>query len=323
MKKSGLTSILITYFNEKELLIRCLHSINKQSLLPNEVIIYDDASDINVKEYIDKKKYDFSIQIVRGEENKGPGYGRNLLLAMAKGEFIRFHDADDELLENALLEIEKAIIKSKADIILNEVTSYDEKGKLISEKVIGLSQDIMDIFGFSLVHTLLIPSITYKKDIAISIEGFKLRSVLPQSEDADFNRRIFLKTNNFYFINKALVRQNIRSLGYSSKNHSLVWTSNLKSLLDLKQKISSHHFPSYAEALLKTGLQLYHQKNYHSAKIAFNAYKTSGYANYLNYNIVKRNLAKVFGPMFTEHLSMIYKNLLPANIREKLKNING
>ena len=202
MLKISSISVLITYYNEKELLIRCLQSINKQSLLPFEVIVYDDASVDHVKNYIDTSLYNFEIKTIRSEENKGPGYGRNQLMMMANGEFIRFQDADDELLENSLLEIQNAINKSNADIILNEVASYNENGELISEKVIGLSQDIVDIFSFSLIHALLIPSITYKKEFAISIEGFKEREVLPQSEDADFNRRIFLRTNNFHFIIK-------------------------------------------------------------------------------------------------------------------------
>jgi len=319
MTKSSSISVLITYFNEQELLVRCLQSINKQLLSPFEVIIYDDASEFAAEQYVDHSLYHYPIKIVKSEINKGPGYGRNLLMSLVKSDYFRFQDADDELFNNTLLEIESAINKSKADIILNEVTSYNEKGELISEKVIGLSKNIDDIFDFSLTHALLTPSITYKRKTAILTDRFKERNVLPQSEDTDFNRRIFSKTNSFYFIDKSLAKQNIRLLSHSSQGQLDIWTSNLKSLLDLREEINVNHLPAFAEALLKTGLQLYNLKDFQLTKIAFDTYKATGFADYKQYNSIKRVMAKLIGPMATEDISMLYRKLMPQKIRKKIR----
>jgi len=37
-------SVLITYYNERELLTECLRSLAAQTQLPDEILIYDDAS---------------------------------------------------------------------------------------------------------------------------------------------------------------------------------------------------------------------------------------------------------------------------------------
>ena len=310
-----LISILITYYDEKELIRRCLESLNKQKKRPDEVIIYDDASKEKVESFIDKTLYSFPIEIVRNDENRGPAHGRNILMQKAKSDYIRFQDADDELFENALFEIEQRILKTDADIILNEVSSFNEKNELICERVIGLNSNLKSLFEFSLSHALLIPSITYKRELVLTIGGFKDRSVLPQSEDSDFNRRTFLKTNSFSFIDLALAKQNIRTNSHSSKSYVEVWPSGLKSLLSLKNEIKSEHLPAYGEALLQTALRLYENKNYAVAKIAFREYVNEGFSAYKGYNPIKKLLAKTIGPLTTEHFSQFYRSLIPEIMR--------
>lgn len=310
-----LISILITYYNEKELIGRCLESLNKQQKLPDEVIIYDDASKEKAENFINKSLYSFPIEIIRNDENKGPAHGRNVLVKMANAEYIRFQDADDELFENALYEIEQRILKTDSDIILNEVSSFNEKNELICERVIGLNLNLKNLFEFSLSHALLIPSITYKREFALTVGGFKDRSILPQSEDSDFNRRTFLKTNNFSFIDLALAKQNIRTNSHSSKSYDEVWPSGLKSLLSLKNEIKPQHLPAYGEALLQTALRLYENKNYTIAKIAFREYVNEGYSAYKGYNSIKKLMAKTIGPLTTEHFSRFYRSLIPEIVR--------
>ena len=315
IESSSKISILITYYNEKQLLKRCLESLEKQLLAPIEVIIYDDASSFKAVDFVDCSVYRFPVRIVRNEINRGPAHGRNVLMKMANAEYIRFQDADDELFENALYEIEQRILKTEADIILNEVSSFNEKNELICERVIGLNLNLKNLFEFSLSHALLIPSITYKREFALTVGGFKDRSILPQSEDSDFNRRTFLKTNNFSFIDLALAKQNIRTNSHSSKSYDEVWPSGLKSLLSLKNEIKPQHLPAYGEALLQTALRLYENKNYTIAKIAFREYVNEGYSAYKGYNSIKKLMAKTIGPLTTEHFSRFYRSLIPEIVR--------
>ncbi|RZK23678.1 MAG: glycosyltransferase, partial [Flavobacterium sp.] len=310
---------LITYYNEKDLINRCLESLNKQKKLPNEVIIYDDASSAKAENFIDKRLFDFPIEIIRNEQNRGPAHGRNVLMQAAKSDYIRFQDADDELFDNALEEIEQRILKTHADIILNEVSSFNERNELICERVIELNTGVSNLFEFSLTHALLIPSITYKRSLVLSIGGFKDRDVLPQSEDSDFNRRTFLKTNNFTYIDLPLAKQNIRPYSHSNQNYSEVWPSGLKSLMSLKTEMRPEHLPAYGEALLQTALRLYESKNYTLAEVAFKEYVKEGFSLYKGYNPIKKMLARTIGPFNTENFSRFYRAIIPEIMRKNLK----
>lgn len=59
----------------------------------NELLIYDDGSETptNILTSTNKK----GVRIIRSEENKGIGYGRNVIYTQAKNDIIMFADADD------------------------------------------------------------------------------------------------------------------------------------------------------------------------------------------------------------------------------------
>ncbi len=312
-------SILVTYYNEGPLIYRCLDSIAQQSLMPHKVLIYDDYSEAPLKSFLDISRYNFPIELYRTDKNQGPAYGRNYLVEKADSKYLRFQDADDELFENAMLEIEQTIQTHEPDFILNEVSSYTPDNQLIQERVIGLSRDIKIMFNFSLYHAILTPAVTYKKSIIQKIKGFKTRDILPQSEDADFSRRAFLTSNNFHFIDKPLAKQNIRINSHSKDNFSDIWPSNLRSLLELKDQIKEENKISFATALLLTGDKLYYAKNYPEAKKAYNEFKLTHVKKYEGYNFFKRTLARFFGLYIANEISRVYRNLLPNKFRKLLK----
>jgi len=117
--------ILIAYHNEKELLTRCLESIRNQTVLPDEIIIYDDGSDFPARDYT---VADLHIEIIRGEENRGPGFARNSLLEASKCEYVHSHDADDFLEPRWCEKIRDAIERDRPEIIITEIKSIDERG---------------------------------------------------------------------------------------------------------------------------------------------------------------------------------------------------
>ena len=122
--------ILIVYYNEKKLLTECLDSIFSQAVMIDEVIVYDNCSEFQAKDYIPKK---YKVEIIRGAENRGPGYGRNQLLNQSKSEYVHFHDADDLFLPDWYEKIQEAIIKTRADIVLTEITS-SQNNKLLNNQ---------------------------------------------------------------------------------------------------------------------------------------------------------------------------------------------
>ena len=88
-------SIIVISFNNNELLTRCLNSI--WSSLENncEIILVDDGSRINQKEFVPKKFFDYrNFKYIR-QENNGLSSARNKGLINAIGKYLIFIDGDD------------------------------------------------------------------------------------------------------------------------------------------------------------------------------------------------------------------------------------
>ena len=62
-------SVLITYYNEKDLVQKGLRSLLDQDQPPDEILLYDDVSEFPPEEYIPK---DWPVKIYHGEKNQGP-----------------------------------------------------------------------------------------------------------------------------------------------------------------------------------------------------------------------------------------------------------
>ncbi|MEQ9443791.1 MAG: glycosyltransferase family A protein [Cyclobacteriaceae bacterium] len=90
-------SVLIPVYNRRESLVRAIESVLEQTYMPEEIIVADDASDFDVKTYLQKEYPHISeqIKVVRGKENKGVSGARNLALRNSSGDLIALLDSDD------------------------------------------------------------------------------------------------------------------------------------------------------------------------------------------------------------------------------------
>lgn len=93
-------SIIIPLYNKEKIVQRSVNSVLCQSFSDFELIIVDDGSTDNSLSVVKSIK-DNRIHII-GQENGGPSKARNTGVKHAKGEWILFLDADDELLDGAL-----------------------------------------------------------------------------------------------------------------------------------------------------------------------------------------------------------------------------
>mgnify|MGYP001254480009 FL=1 len=119
MKTKPLVSILITNYNKKKYLNRCLSSCEKQTYTNKEILLHDDHSKDgsleiikkfrNIKLVVNKKKRNISNPI-----NQAKAILR--IFKLCKGKIIFLLDADDYFKKNKLDEIVK---KFKSDYKLN------------------------------------------------------------------------------------------------------------------------------------------------------------------------------------------------------------
>lgn len=132
-------SVIIPCFNSEDYVSRAIESVLKQSYNDYEIILVNNNSTDNtiniLNEYSGK-----SIDRIRvyNEIKKGAPAARNKGLSEAKGEWIQFLDADDELLPEKLADQIEVANYSEADIIVGNC--YLEK--LIDNKTERKIRDI-------------------------------------------------------------------------------------------------------------------------------------------------------------------------------------
>jgi len=94
---SPLVTVAIPCFNQARFLPDAIASVRCQRYAPIEIVVIDDGSTDESVQISD----DAGVRIAR-QGNAGVSAARNAGLAMARGEFVLFLDADDELLANAV-----------------------------------------------------------------------------------------------------------------------------------------------------------------------------------------------------------------------------
>jgi hypothetical protein len=306
-------SILITYYNERELLQECLLSIANQLEPSDEIIVYDDASTWPPSEYVPEG---VPVRIIRGETNIGPARGRNVLLQAARGDYIHFHDSDDLFHPEWAQKVRQQFSDSNVDAVFTEISSYRDN-KLTSERVIGLSRLLpgKDLLRFCLHGAMLVPSGTYRRGSVLNIHGY--REQLWQSEDFDFHVRLAASGIHYAIIDEPLVMIRIRPSS-RSQNHLEVWTSAFMAVQWLARELPSCYQADLAEAAARIGSMLFKLGARAQARQAFQLAIRLGPPTYSQQRRLYQILARLFGPEAAEDVSTLYRNAIPQRMRSYL-----
>lgn len=107
-------SIIIPTYNELEVLLDCLKSLETQDYSDFEVILVDDGSIDNTQELASNFKSKKYRLIFLKQNHKGPGAARNLGASKAKGDILVFVDADMTFDKDFLKNLVKPIEQKKA-----------------------------------------------------------------------------------------------------------------------------------------------------------------------------------------------------------------
>lgn len=129
-------SVIIPCYNSERTILKAINSILDGSLLPYEILVYDDNSTDSTIQVIEKNFFDSSIiKIFKGEVNKGAGSSRNELIKRASGNFIAFLDADDFWYKEKLEKQVKEISNNGCDIVTCGYDIFDENGLLMGSRI--------------------------------------------------------------------------------------------------------------------------------------------------------------------------------------------
>jgi GT2 family glycosyltransferase len=302
--------VLITYYNEKELLTECLHSLFKQGF-NGKVFVYDDASPSRAESFV-PEGYRSQTELVRSHRNLGPAVGRNVLLKLSGAEFVHFQDADDLFRAGWCGKVE-ALLKGKdPDLLLTELDST-QGGKPYGKSFLGLKELAADpdLVRFCLKHPVLPAAGTYKREFLNRVGGY--REDLWQSEDYEFHTRLALRGARYALCLDPLVEVRVRPASRSQKQKE-VWLGRLQGLEILAVELKSKYSLALAEAFLEVGQRLFRLGEQGLAKKAFSQ-AGAGLA-YRQEQVVYRAVALRFGPYVAEWLGGFYRALIPRFFRQ-------
>lgn len=186
-------SIIIPVYNAETTILKCLKSLQMQTLSSFEVLIIDDGSRDSSLELCKKiAKEDKRFKVLH-QENAGPSSARNAGLAMARGEFIAFVDSDDTVEQNYIEKIKAQFVSVNADVVFIGYTKYSPQGKKgesfiptrysrgFFEMLAELSR--RDLFGYTWIKSFrktAVDEIRFRQDINLFEDEIFTCEVLEQ-----------------------------------------------------------------------------------------------------------------------------------------------
>ncbi len=197
-------SIIIPVYNKERYIQKCVDSIIAQSFIDFEVIVINDGSNDKSKAILNViNDPHFQIFTI---PNGGVSNARNVGLRNAKGQYVLFIDADDNIDNDYLASIHKAIIQDEAELLIFGLTKIyqDASSKRIIPSGYGVVsfEEFKDSFllEFQRLEGLYgyICNKAVKRTI-ITENNLKFDTSLKLAEDLDFWVSIYTKRPRIAF----------------------------------------------------------------------------------------------------------------------------
>ena len=130
--EAGLISVVIPVYNtDPDMLSALLDSLQNQSYLNYEAVLYDGASSrpetIRVLET--RSRTEPRFRVIRGKENKGISGNTNEAVRLARGEYVALCDHDDLLSPDALWQVAKRIAETQPDMVYSDEDRITQNGR--------------------------------------------------------------------------------------------------------------------------------------------------------------------------------------------------
>lgn len=307
----ALVSVLIPCYNAESFIAASIESALRQTHSNIEVIVYDDGSTDSSRTLLNGFAKDKRIRLEYGP-NLGGNAARNLLLALAKGEYIQFLDADDILHEDKLrLQLDN--FSPTVDMVFCEYHSFTDslQDDLNYHSFPALNEDLTSYFVSNSVITML-P--LHRKKHLIEVGGFNSNLKCCQEYELHYRlaRRCWQRVNK---ISQSLCyyRKTPNSV---SSNQARIFVQKLQLLLqwfdDLKaeNKLSAQSMHAIFEMVAGCGRQLARRDQPDFASQAFAFLKENAPQHRLPAKLPLRALYSLLGPMRAESLrSFFLQNL--------------
>lgn len=233
-----LVSIIIPVYNGEKFIDECIEKALKQTYKNIELVVVNDGSTDETEEILEKYSSNKKVKVFNNE-NHGVSYSRNFGIEKAKGDFIMFLDADDELIDDAVEQLVNFADKnSEIDILrfngYEELKDKTKKAFDSIEKYNNLDfskESILDLYatGTKPIRGYSWLLFIKNKDI------LPFKTNLKYLEDTVFCIENFTNNKKVYFYDKPLYvyKYNESSV---TKNYKKI-TQNLNNILDSYEEL--------------------------------------------------------------------------------------
>lgn len=134
--ESPIVSVIIPTFNSEKFISDAIFSVQNQSYTNWEIILVDDCSiDATLSIVAELALNDKRIKYSKLSKNSGTGVARNAALAVAKGKYIAFLDADDLWKSNKLALQITFMQTNNLPFTFSFYDCIDEEGKPLNKRV--------------------------------------------------------------------------------------------------------------------------------------------------------------------------------------------
>ncbi|MFE3494017.1 glycosyltransferase family 2 protein [Streptomyces sp. NPDC059175] len=185
-------TVVIGAYEAMPYLIACLDSVEAQTLGPArmEVVAVDDGSTDGTGEYLDAfaARTDVPVRVVHQPNSGGPGAPRNTGLAMARGRYVFFLDADDHLGQEALERMVAMADRAGTDVVLGRVEGVNRRA---ATSMWRRTVDRADIYTSNVKFTLSAQKL-FRRDLLVT-HGMTFDESLRTGEDALFTMEAYLR----------------------------------------------------------------------------------------------------------------------------------
>lgn len=305
--------VLITYHNEGALLTECLESLRQGGRLPDEILVYDDASTVRPEPFIPAG---MPVRVIRSEENRGPSRGRNVLAEASRAGWIHFHDADD-LFAPGWYEAVRGVLEARRpDALFTGVSTFHESDREQHTPIVfGDFSASTDLVQYCLHHSLLPACGTYLRQRVLDIGGYSER--FWQSEDHDFHIRLALTRPRFEVLPECLAWQR-RHGGNRSLDRVRVWADTVNIFESLRPLVGPDYARDFSDELVHVGRTLYQLHAVDEARRAFALAATIAPPDFSRQPVLYRIFARALGPIWAERIGAGYRWLMPSGLRASL-----
>jgi glycosyltransferase involved in cell wall biosynthesis len=268
-KSSSLVSIIVPCYNNKTFIQNSIKSALFQTYKNVEVIVIDDGSTDDSLEII--KSFSDQVYWETGK-NCGAPLARNRGIEIAKGEYIKFLDADDILLPDCL---EKQVAQAnqlapeKKAIVYGDAVWIAQDGQTLPSYHLHPKKRNKNSIAHILANSPLTSCPLHKREYLLEIGGFD--PSLPRGQEHDLHLRLVLAGVEFvhyptliYKYREYVSSERISQKGYSSKGAmfhyealqkhcNLIEATTQKPLSSEVRTVLAQRFWAFGRAILREG----------------------------------------------------------------------